>query len=118
MRSMTAVGLNAQDLIDVPEATRSQAPSVPPNGNRSVNEPAPEIGGDLNDAGPMEAALVHALLLEESPSDADKLEICLISSGLGLKSRRVASRRDYLDAIDAGGSKSSWRITSCRTSMA
>ena len=25
---MTTVGLNAQDLIDVPEATRSQAPSV------------------------------------------------------------------------------------------
>jgi CheY-like chemotaxis protein len=68
-----------------------------------VNKPAREIGGDLNDAGPMEAALVHALLLDESPSDADKLENCLISSGLGLKSRRIASRRDYLDAIDAGG---------------
>jgi PAS domain S-box-containing protein len=68
-----------------------------------VNEPAPEGGGDLNDPGPMEAALVHALLLEESPSDADKLESCLISSGLSLKMRRVASRRDYLDAIDAGG---------------
>ena len=68
-----------------------------------MNEPAPEVGGDLNDAGPMEAALVHALLLEESPSDADKLESCLISSGFGLKLRRVASRRDYLDAIDAGG---------------
>ena len=47
--------------------------------------------------------LVHALLLEESQSDADKLESCLISSGFGLELRRVASRRDYLDAIDAGG---------------
>ncbi len=53
----------------------------------------------------MEAAPapVHALLLEESPSETEKIESCLISSGFGLEARRIVSRQDYLDAIDAGG---------------
>ncbi len=68
-----------------------------------MSEPVPEAGGDRGDAGPMAAPSVHALLLEESLSDTEKLENCLIGSGFGVKLRRVATRRDYLDAIDAGG---------------
>ena len=73
------------------------------DGNRAVNKPAPEVGDRISDAGTMDAELVNVLLLEESPSDAEKLESCLISSGFGVKMRRVASQQDYLDAIDAGG---------------
>jgi hypothetical protein len=83
-----------------------------------VNKPAREIGGDLNDAGPMEAALVHALLLDESPSDADKLENCLISSASALNRAVLpAGETTWMPSMQAA-SKSSWRITPCRTSMA
>jgi PAS domain S-box-containing protein len=51
----------------------------------------------------VDPAAVHVLLLEDSAVDTDLLESHLQRSGLRFSLRRATGRRDYLDAIEAGG---------------
>lgn len=50
-----------------------------------------------------ELPVVRALVLEDSAIDADLLESHMIRSGVRFVSKRAAGRRDYMEAIAAGG---------------
>ena len=84
------------------------------DGDRSVNEPPQEGGGDLNNACPMGPPVVHALLLEDSAIDADLLESHLVRSGCGLILRRAPAGKTTWTQCRQVGSRSSWPTTRCR----